>query len=145
MRLVKGSSKGEASSPCGFPAHDVVSLDDGGHAHAGIAVLHPGLDAQNFPQSVHQHFRAAGYIRGQSQDQVKPRPSLGILIHHEVEAAGGNITRLAFFRINRFLSGDTHENRQRQIVASTGTTLWTSPHFDLHAACRLLAAFPSLD
>lgn len=65
------SSRGQTSGPSGFSADNVVSLDDGGHAHARIAILNSGLDAQNSSQSVYQHFRTGRYFRRQSQNQVE--------------------------------------------------------------------------
>ena len=87
--------KDQASRPRGFPADNVISLDNGRHAHARIAVLDARLDAQNFSQSAHQHFRAAGYFRRQGQDQVQPRACLWILIHYKIKTSGGNIAGLA--------------------------------------------------
>ena len=62
------NGKGGALNRCGFRADDIVSFDDGGDAHARVAVLDARLDAENLPQCTHQNFRTASNFRRQSQD-----------------------------------------------------------------------------
>lgn len=139
------SSRGQASGSSGFSADNVVSLDDGGHAHARTAILNSGFDAQNSSQSVYQHFCTLCYIRGQSEDQVEPRPRLRILIHYEVKTSSGNVTGLGLLRINDLIGGDSNKNRQSQIIAPICATLSNAPHFAYTSRTNRLAAFPSLD
>src|SRR5215469_11073090 len=100
------------ASGWGAAADDVVTFDDGGHAHALFAFFGAGFDAHYFTLGAHKNVGTMRNFAGEGERQIEFASRFKVAFHQKVETLGGNIAGLAFLANHQLLNGRPDADRQ---------------------------------